>query len=128
MAKQANQAVSAPGALERLVNREDILQICYWYQGEGLGDVYNARSLQPFLNYDEVLIETAFNELILAGYLEIISSPTPGYRFTESGKKEGGRLFADSFADFQKAGHGECAAGCCDDGDHSQCGDDCLLH
>ena len=128
MAKQANQAVSAPGALERLVNREDILQICYWYQGEGLGDIYNARSLQPFLDYDEVLIETAFNELIHAGYLEIVSSPTPGYRFTASGNKEGGRLFADSFADFQKAGHGECAAGCCDDGDHSQCGDDCLLH
>ncbi len=128
MGKQANQAVSTPGALQRLVNREDILQICYWYQGEGLGDIYNAKSLQPFLNCDEVLIETTFNELICDGYLEIVSAPTQGYRFTENGKKEGGKLFADSFADFQKAGHGECAAGCCDDGDHSQCGDDCLLH
>ena len=128
MGKQANQAVSTPGALQRLVNREDILQICYWYQGEGLGDIYNAKSLQPFLNCDEVLIETTFNELICDGYLEIVSAPTQGYRFTENGKKEGGKLFADSFADFQKAGHGECAAGCCDDDDHSQCGDDCLLH
>ena len=41
MAKQADRTVSAPGALERLVNREEILQICYWYQGEGLGDIYN---------------------------------------------------------------------------------------
>ena len=84
--------------------------------------------LQPFLVYDEVLIEIAFDELIRDGYLETVSGPTQGYRFTEIGKKEGGRLFADSFTDFQKAGHGECAAGCCDDGDHSQCGDDCLLH
>ena len=128
MGKQANLAVSAPGALQRLVNREEILQICYWYQGEGLGNIYDAKILQPFLNYDEVLIEIAFNELIRDGYLETMSAPTPGYRFTENGKKEGGRLFADSFADFQKAGHGECAAGCCDEGDHSQCGDDCLLH
>ena len=128
MAKQADQAVSAPGALERLVNREEILQICYWYQGEGLGDIYNAKILQPFLNYDEVLIEIAFDELIGDGYFETVSAPTQGYRFTENGKKQGGRLFADSFSDFQKAGHGECAAGCCDDGDHSQCGDDCLLH
>ena len=128
MAKQADQAVSEPGALERLVNREEILQICYWCQGEGFGDIYNAMMLQPFLNYDEVLIEIAFDELIRDGYLETVSGPTQGYRFTEIGKKQGGRLFADSFTDFQKAGHGECAAGCCDDGDHSQCGDDCLLH
>ncbi len=88
MAKQAEHAVSAPGALERLVNREEILQICYWYQGEGLGDIYNAQILQPFLNYDEVLIEIAFDELIGDGYFETVSAPTQGYCFTENGKKK----------------------------------------
>ena len=67
MTEQAEQSTSNPGALDRLVNREEILQICYWYQGEGLGDVYNAKIIQPFLNYDENLIEIAFNELIEDG-------------------------------------------------------------
>lgn len=128
MAKQTNQTVPASGALQRLVDREEILQICYWYQGEGLGEVYNSKVLQPFLNYEAEQIDIAFNDLTNDGYFEIVSIPTQGYRLTESGKKQGGRLFTDSFADFQKAGHGECAAGCCENGDHSQCGDDCLLH
>ena len=128
MNKQPEQSLATAGALDRLVNREEILQICYWYQGEGLGDIYNAKLLQPFLNYDEDLIEMVFNELVDDDCFEFASGSIQGYRFTDKGKTQGGRLFADGFADFQKAGHGECAAGCCDDGDHSQCGDDCLLH
>ena len=128
MTEQAEQPTSNPGALDRLVNREEILQICYWYQGEGLGDVYNAKIIQPFLNYDENLIEIAFNELIEDGCIEIAAGTIKGYSLTEKGKTQGGRLFADSFSDFQKPGHGECVAGCCEDGDHSQCGDDCALH
>jgi len=128
MTEQTEQSTPNPGALDRLVNREEILQICYWYQGEGLGNVYSAKTIQPFLNYDEDLIEIAFKELIDEGCFELATGSIKGYSFTEKGKTQGGRLFADSFADFQKAGHGECAAGCCDDGDHSQCGDDCALH
>lgn len=128
MEKPAAHIAPVTTALDRLVNREEILQICYWYQGEGLGDVYNAGLLQPFLNHAEDQIEFVFKELLRDGLLEFVSAPAPGYRLTDSGKKQGGKLFADSFADFQKPGHGECAAGCCDDDDHSQCGDDCILH
>lgn len=128
MTKSAEQSSSPPGALDRLVNREEILQICYWYQGEGLGDVYNAKLIKPFLNYDENLIESVFHELLDDGLFERVQGAVESYSFTDKGKARGGRLFADSFSDFQKPGHGECAAGCCDDGDHSQCGDDCLLH
>ena len=28
-------------ALDRLVNREEVLQICYWCEGEGFGDVFS---------------------------------------------------------------------------------------
>jgi hypothetical protein len=114
-------------ALSRLVHREEVLQICYWFQGEGFGDRYDATVLQPFLQCDAEDIETALKELASQGHL----GPAEGedrYRFTEQGKREAGRLFADSFADFQKQGHGECDAGCCDGDDHSQCGDECALH
>jgi hypothetical protein len=128
MSTTAQQATNENTALEQLINREEVLQICYWYQGEGFGDVYNAAALGSFLNFETQDINAALQDLTAQGHLVAIASPPDSFRFTDLGKKEGGRLFADSFSDFQKAGHGECAAGCCDGDDHSKCGDACALH
>ena len=114
-------------ALARLVNRDEVLQICYWYQGEGFGERYAAAQLRPFLQCDEAAIETALHELVAQGDLQP-AADAAGYLFTDKGRREAGRLFADGFADFQKQGHGECDAGCCDGDDHSKCGDECALH
>ncbi len=115
-------------ALERLVQREEVLQICYWFQGEGLGDVYLPKQLVPFLNRRVDVIDASLKELAELGDLEPVQQPDGGYRLTAVGKKKAGQLFAESFSDFQKQGHGECDAGCCDGDDHSQCGDECALH
>ncbi len=115
-------------ALSRLVNREEVLQICYWFQGEGFGDRYDVNALRPFLQCDQAAIDLALNELAQRGELEASEDGSAAYRFTDKGRREAGRLFADSFADFQKQGHGECNAGCCDGDDHSRCGDECALH
>ena len=116
------------GAVDRLIDREEVMQICYWYQGEGFGDTVLAATLEPFLNSDREAIERTLQVLRADGFLEWVTEPLTGYRLTKKGKKRGGRLFADEFADYQKSAHGECAAGCCDGDDHSQCGDDCSLH
>jgi hypothetical protein len=116
---------SSDSALSRLVNREEVLQICYWYRGEGFGDHYRPAQLRPFLQCAEPAIELALKDLAAQGHLALDAA---GYRLTETGQREAGRLFADSFADFQKQGHGECAAGCCEEDDHSKCGDECPLH
>jgi hypothetical protein len=112
-------------ALQRLANREEVLQICYWYQGEGFGEHYNAAVLAPFLPCGAEAIAAALGELAAQGQLVADGG---GYRFSAAGRREAGRLFADDFADFQKQGHGECDAGCCDGDDHSKCGDECPLH
>ncbi|MEO5770678.1 MAG: hypothetical protein ABIQ29_01275 [Burkholderiaceae bacterium] len=112
-------------ALARLVNREEVLQICYWFQGEGFGDCYDAALLRPFLQCDAAAIDMALRELAAQGDLQ---DDAGRWRFTDKGQREAGRLFADGFADFQKQGHGECDAGCCDGDDHSKCGDECPLH
>ena len=112
-------------ALARLVNRDEVLQICYWFQGEGFGDRYDAALLRPFLQCDAAAIEIALAELAEQGDLQ---DDAGRWRFTDKGQREAGRLFADGFADFQKQGHGECDAGCCDGDDHSKCGDECPLH
>ena len=124
--KQTKQQISE---IDRLFNREEVLQICYWYQGEGFGDVYDSLTMNTFLNCDTDAIEDAFIELSEQGYLKPVDNDAvPCYQFTASGKKKGGHLFADSFSGLQKAQHGECAAGCCDGDDHSQCGYACSLH
>jgi len=112
-------------ALTRLANRDEVLQICYWYRGEGFGDRFDAALLRPFLQCDAAAIDAALRELSALGHLR---ADAAGWRFTDAGKREAGRLFQDGFADFQKQGHGECDAGCCDADDHSRCGDDCPLH
>jgi hypothetical protein len=112
--------------VDRLMRRDDVLQICYWYQGEGFGDRYTAEVLSPFLQCERAAIEEALADLAAHGQLR--AEGEGRYRFTESGRREAGRLFADGFADFQKQGHGECDAGCCDGDDHSKCADDCPLH
>lgn len=113
-------------ALESLVNREEVLQIAYWYQGEGFGDSFDAAALAVFLTSDRDMVECALAELVAQGSLERISGR--GFVFTERGRQESARLFAEGFADYQKPGHGECVDGCCEDGDHSQCGDACTQH
>ena len=115
-------------ALDRMVDREEVLQICYWYLGEGMGDIYNPMLLAPFLNRPAAAIESTLRELSAQGLLEPINEQAASYRLTPIGKKKAGQLFAESFSDFQKQGHGECDAGCCDEDDHSRCGDDCTLH
>lgn len=98
-------------ALERLKEREDVLEICYWYQGEGLGDVFTPRSVMPFLTGDAEVIADTFERLVAEGAFERRES---GYVFTADGKRRSARLFVETFTDFQQGGHGECRAGCCD--------------
>ena len=126
MAELTTQQPSQPAsALNRMVNREEVLQICFWYQGEGFGEVFSSMQVEPFLNCSGAEIEAAFAELVDQDHLQVV---TKGYQLTDEGKKLAGKLFAENFSDFQRGGHGECDAGCCDGDDHSQCGDHCDLH
>lgn len=117
------QPATGPAALDSLVSREEVLQIAYWYQGEGFGDSFDTAALGVFLNCDRDTVELALSELVARGNLE--PSPDGRFQFTRRGKQASARLFAEGFADYQKASHGECIDGCCDDDDHSQCGEAC---
>jgi hypothetical protein len=99
-------------ALERLQAREEVLQICYWYQGEGFGERFTPAAVQPFLPMDCAALAGIF--AVLAG--EGAFAPDgDGYRFTAAGKRRAGRLFVETFAEFQTGTHGECTAGCCEE-------------
>lgn len=102
-------------ALETLFWKEEILQVLYWMEGEGLADSVSCLRLLPLLNttMENLLIHLQKN--IDAGYLKMTDdrlSETSGVQLTISGKKEAAGIFRNAFEGMQKAGHGECGPDC----------------
>lgn len=123
--KQTNKA-NQP--LDALYWRDEILQVMFWLQGEGLGEVVSAQDLQVFLDGDPDTIQFYLEQAVGEGYL--LRHPDAAgmlnetrYSLSEVGRKEGGRRFADEFAGMQKSGHGECSADCAchQTGDRANC-------
>ena len=102
-----------PDALDRMIVREDVLQICYWYQGEGFGDTFTAQSMMPFLKNEGDIVIEVMAELAAEGAL---IKEGDNYRFSDTGKRKAGGMFYESFTEFQQGAHGECTAGCCEPG------------
>lgn len=89
--------------------RDDILQAMYWLRGEGFGEDSDVAGLTSLLVLDEELLREQLSVLVLDGLLE---ESDGRYRLSEAGVREGGRRFADEFADLQKTAHGECGPDC----------------
>lgn len=96
--------------LKCLYWREEILQLMYWMQGEGMGSEVAPTAMLPFLQSHKANIEFHLEKMTKDGYLEC----TPGgkYCLSPMGIKEGGKQFAEAFQGMQKAGHGECGPDC----------------
>lgn len=104
-------SLAADAALDRLQAREEIMQICYWYQGEGFGERFTPAAVMPFLTLDRALVNDIFASLVADGTMQ---QAFGSYSFTSTGKRGAGRLFVETFTEFQTGTHGECTAGCCE--------------
>ncbi len=94
--------------LDAIYWRDEVLQIMYWFRGEGLGDAVIAQDLVTFLGIGEEAAETHLERLVGEGYATRVDGARVGYRLTELGVSEGGRRFADEFAGLTAQAHGEC--------------------
>lgn len=97
-------------ALRQLFWRDEILQVMFWIQGEGLGDEVTPRMLERFLGVDAAVAATYLDRLVEDGFLE--DADEGRYRLSERGRADGGRIFAEEFAELTRPGHGECGADC----------------
>jgi hypothetical protein len=97
-------------ALDDLFWRDEILQIAYWFQGEGLGQTLTASDLRRFLPDDAPDLDPYLAAMAQDGWLEPGSAGH--YHLSEAGRKEGARRFADAFDELTKPAHGECSADC----------------
>ena len=105
--------------INELLNKEEVLEICYWYKCEGFGEIFTAKALSPFLNLEAEQVDIILEDLCSSGNMKKFSQDQ--YKLTSIGQKQGGKLFIDSFKEMQQHGHYECLDGCCDGDDHSKC-------
>ncbi len=102
-------------AVDALFWREEILQVLYWMEGEGLETAVPFSRLMVLLNTtsDNLLFHLQKN--VEAGYLQSGVegiSENSSVKMTPFGKKEAGAIFRNAFEGMQKAGHGECGPDC----------------
>lgn len=94
--------------LDDIRQRDELLQILFWFRGEGLGDVVTPQDLVTFLGADPAAIQLRLERLAAEGYVVSTGGAVARYGLTDWGMKEGGRRFADEFAGLTGQAHGEC--------------------
>ena len=100
-------------AVEELRWRDEILGVLYWLRGEGIMGAATVGDLSGFLVADAGVLGDQLERLVAGGYLERADADGEArYSLSEVGGREGGRVFADDFAELTGAAHGECGPGC----------------
>ena len=94
--------------LDALYWRDEILQIMYWFRGEGFGEAVTPRDLVTFLRVDETVVWGHLNQMARDGYVTKLEEEAPRYQLTALGLREGGRRFADEFSGLTGQAHMEC--------------------
>lgn len=89
--------------------RDELLQVLYWFRGEGLGESVAPSDLTTFLGAEVETVQQHLERLVDEGYVVAETGAPERYRLTEWGAKEGGRRFADEFAGLTGQAHGECS-------------------
>jgi hypothetical protein len=98
-----------------LAAEDEVLQVMFWLRGEGLAADVTTADVARFTGTSEGALERVFTRLRDRGFVSVLRGDL-GSRFalTADGIAEGGRRFADEFADLTKPGHGECNDPDCD--------------
>jgi len=109
--------------LDSLQTRDELLQVMYWMNGEGLGNEFSLADLQKFLQGDPALLAEALEVMIASGL--VVGASDNKYALTTQGRIEGGRRFADEFEAMIKPGHFECDEPDCDCHNPETTGDVC---
>lgn len=109
---QTEDGYDAEEPLGRLYWRDEILQVTYWMTGEGFGTEFLPADLKKFLDVDDAVLSEILEWMFSSGLLSRAGEEK--FALTESGKREGGRRFADEFEEMLKPGHFECDEPDCD--------------
>lgn len=97
-----------------IARRDEMLELLYWFEGEGLTASATIPAMTRFLSRPEGEVRETIFELLARGLVIVHPGSGTEYRLTESGRIEAARRFADEFASMLSQGHGECNDPECD--------------
>jgi len=103
-----------PAAVEALRQRDEILQVMYWLEGEGLAPDVRPVDLLPLLGMAEPQTAAQLDTLRRSGLVEQARNEPGRYRLSVIGRQEARRRFTEEFAPLLRRGHGECNDPYCD--------------
>lgn len=104
---------------DAIAREDELLELLYWFEGEGFGGVATIVTITRFINLEESLVRRTLDRLLLRGDVMFdesgsVDDAPAEYRLTESGRREAARRFAAEFAPMLSQGHGECSDPDCD--------------
>lgn len=102
------------GAGKDIAREDELLELLYWFEGEGFGGVASLEGIIRFTNLSEPLVQRTVDRLIARGDVLLDGANGGEYRLTDSGRREAARRFAAEFAPMINQGHGECSDPDCD--------------
>ncbi|MDQ2664556.1 MAG: hypothetical protein M3Z05_00960 [Gemmatimonadota bacterium] len=106
--------MSDGGAGEGIAREDELLELLYWFEGEGFGGVASLEGIIRFTNLTEPSVRETLDRLISREHIALDAHRGAEYRLTEIGRKEAARRFAAEFAPLLSQGHGECSDPNCD--------------
>lgn len=108
-------AAPDPGQAGNVIEREDeLLELLYWFEGEGFRGAANMDSIVRFTALTEPLVRRTLDRLMQRGDVRRDAADASQYHLTDSGRREAARRFAAEFAPMLSQGHGECSDPACD--------------
>ena len=103
------------GDAGREIAREDeLLELLYWFEGEGFAGAATFDGIVRFTSIDESRVRQTLDRLIARGDVVMDTSRGDEYRLSAPGRHEAARRFAAEFAPMLNQGHGECNDPDCD--------------
>ena len=110
---------------DSIAREDELLELLYWFEGEGFGGVATLATITRFTSIDESVVVSTLSRLIHRGDVIVEEASGGEYQLTVAGRREAARRFAAEFAPMLSQGHGECSDPNCDchtsDGGAAEC-------
>ena len=97
-----------------IAREDELLELLYWFEGEGFGGVASIEGIVRFTNLSEPLVLRTLARLLSRDHVLLDEGRGGEYRLTDTGRREAARRFAAEFAPMINQGHGECSDPDCD--------------
>ena len=94
-----------------IARQDEMLELLFWMEGEGLGASANLPGIARFLVQPENEAAQTLEHLLGRGDVVVRDER---FVLTEVGRREAGRRFVEDFASLVSQGHGECNDPSCD--------------